>query len=123
LRLDSFISDGAAKYDYNIITIEHVLPQTVAAGSDWEIKWPDEDERKTWLHKLGNIILLSRRKNSQAQNYDFLTKKEHYFSTRAGVSSFALASQVLSRSDWTPSIVETRQKELLEAYKKGWDLG
>ena len=32
LRLDSFISDGAATYDPTILTIEHVLPQTVPAA-------------------------------------------------------------------------------------------
>lgn len=32
LRLDSFLSDGAASYDPTLLTIEHVLPQTVAEG-------------------------------------------------------------------------------------------
>lgn len=36
LRLDSFVADGAATYDPSILTIEHVLPQTVAKGSKWE---------------------------------------------------------------------------------------
>ncbi len=122
LRLDSFISDRAAQYDYTVITVEHVLPQTVAAGSYWAQEWPDENLRRAWLHKLGNIILLSRRKNSQAQNYDFQLKKTKYFSSHAGVSSFALATQVVCKSEWTPAIVETRQKELLDACKKGWNL-
>jgi hypothetical protein len=33
LRLDSFLSDGAATYDPSILTIEHVMPQTVAEDS------------------------------------------------------------------------------------------
>ena len=36
LRLDSFLSDGAASYDASLLTIEHVLPQTVDAESQWE---------------------------------------------------------------------------------------
>ena len=35
LRLDAFISDGGATYDPTILTIEHVLPQTVNKESEW----------------------------------------------------------------------------------------
>lgn len=121
LRLDSFVSDGSARYDSKLLTIEHVLPQTVAPGSQWEKDWPDPDEREKWLHKLGNILPLSKRKNSQAQNYEFSVKKEKYFKTK-GVSSFALTTQVLNYTDWTPSIVQKRQSELIEICKKSWDL-
>lgn len=123
IRLDSFLSDGIAKYDYDKITIEHVLPQTVTKGSEWDRVWEKEEDRKMWLNKIGNLIPLSRQKNSQAQNYEFKKKKEKYFSTNnGGVSSFALATQVLQEEEWTPSIVKERQKELITAYKKGWEL-
>ena len=122
LRLDSFVSDGAAAYNSKVLTIEHVLPQTVAAGSGWEAMWPDVDERTFWLHKIGNLLPLSKRHNSQAQNYEFDVKKEKYFKGKAGTTSYALASQVLSYSQWTPAIVKTRQDELIDIYKKNWDL-
>ena len=122
LRLDSFVSDGSATYDSRILTIEHVLPQTVAAGSQWEQWWPDEEQRWQWLHKIGNLLPLAKRTNSQAQNYEFDVKKEKYFMGKAGVAAFALTTQVLSYDIWTPEIVENRQKELLEVYKKNWDL-
>ena len=35
LRLDSFLVDGAATYDPTVLTIEHVLPQTLDSGSIW----------------------------------------------------------------------------------------
>lgn len=121
LRLDSFVSDGSAYYDSKLLTIEHVLPQTVPPGSQWEKDWPDVTEREKWLHKLGNILPLSKRKNSQAQNYEFPIKKEKYFKTK-GVSAFALTTQVLSYNEWTPAIVQKRQSELIEVCKKNWDL-
>lgn len=121
LRLDSFVSDGSAYYDSKLLTIEHVLPQTVTPGSQWEKDWPDVTEREKWLHKLGNILPLSKRKNSQAQNYEFPIKKEKYFKTK-GVSAFALTTQVLSYNEWTPAIVQKRQSELIEVCKKNWDL-
>ena len=104
---------GSATYDSRILTIEHVLPQTVAAGSQLEKWWPDEDQRWQWLHKIGNLLPLAKRTNSQAQNYDFDVKKEKYFMGKAGVAAYALTTQVLSHDIWTPEIVEKRQKELL----------
>ena len=122
LRLDSFVSDGAAKYDSKVLTIEHVLPQTIAPGSKWEANWPIAAERDQWLHKIGNILPLSKRKNSQAQNYEFDVKKEKYFKGKSGTASYALTSQVLSYSEWTPAVVKKRQEELIEVYKRNWDL-
>lgn len=122
LRLDSFVSDGAATYDSKVLTIEHVLPQTVAQGSEWEKNWPDASVRERWLHKIGNIVPLSKRMNSQAQNYEFDVKKEKYFKGKTGIASYALTTQVLSYSEWTPDVVEKRQNELIKIYKKNWDL-
>lgn len=123
LRLDAFLSDGAASYKSNILSIEHVLPQKVEPGSEWDIIWNDKKERTDWLNKIGNLIPLTRRHNSKAQNYDFKTKKEKYFkNTDAGVTSYALATDVLNYDEWTPDIVKARQKKLIDTYKIGWDL-
>ena len=123
LRLDAFMSDGAASYKSNVLSIEHVLPQTVSPGSEWDKTWADVDDRSYWLNKIGNLIPLTKRHNSKAQNYDFKTKKEKYFkNTDAGVTSYALATDVLNYDEWTPDIVKARQKKLIDAYKKGWDL-
>ena len=122
LRLDSFVSDGSATYDSKILTIEHVLPQTVSAGSQWEEWWPDPDKRAEWVHKIGNLLPLAKRTNSQAQNYDFNLKKEKYFRGKAGVAAFALTTQVLLYTEWKPEIVKARQEELIGVYKKNWDL-
>ena len=122
LRLDSFVSDGAATYNSKILTIEHVLPQTVAADSGWESMWPDVNERAYWLHKIGNLIPLTKRHNSEAQNYEFDVKKEKYFKGKAGTTSYALATQVLSYSQWTPVTVRARHDALIDVYKKNWDL-
>ena len=123
LGLDSFVSDGAASYDSKILTIEHVLPQTVDPESEWAKWWPDEKERNLWVHKIGNLLPLAKRTNSQAQNYDFEKKKDKYFKGKAGVASYALTTQVLSHNTWTPDIVKERQKELIQVYIDNWDLG
>ena len=75
LRLDAFMSDAAASYDHSILTIEHVLPQTVDPESKWATIWPDVDERQAWIHRIANLVPLNQRRNSKARNYDFDRKK------------------------------------------------
>ena len=60
------------------ITVEHILPQNPSEDSEW-VKLFTKEERDEWTNKLGNLVLLSKRKNSRAQNYDFKRKKEVYF--------------------------------------------
>ena len=122
LRLNSLLSDAGVRYDYPTITIEHVLPQNPDKKSEWLRKFQNEDERAEWTGKLANLVLLSRRKNSSAQNYDFNKKKETYFQ-KGGVATFALTTQVLSEPDWTPEVLQRRQKKLIRALKKEWWLG
>ena len=120
LRLDEHLSKGEATYNYPVITIEHVLPQRLTPGSEWARTF-DEVERQELTNKLGNLLLLSRRKNSGAQNRDFDYKKKSYFS-RNGTSPFALTTQVLEHSHWTPEVVRERQKVLVNHCKEIWKL-
>lgn len=119
-RLDSFISDGAATYDPKVLTIEHVLPQTVSPESEWSMWWPDAAERKAWVHRLANLVPLNKKKNSSAQNYDFGRKCGIYFAGANNVSSYALTSQVISQAVWTPQIMKARQQALLNVLYERW---
>jgi Protein of unknown function DUF262/Protein of unknown function (DUF1524) len=122
LRLDELLSGGSAIYNSSIISVEHVLPQNPPAGSRWLTGFPNEADREKWVHKLGNLVLLTRRKNSQAGNLDFSEKKMKYFSTKAGVANFALTSKVLAETVWTPETLKRRQSELIGAIEELWRL-
>lgn len=122
LRLDTLLADAGARYDYPTITIEHVLPQNPRGNSQWLTDFPNEEERMEWTHRLANLVLLSRRKNWQALNYDFDRKKTEYFQ-RGSVAPFALTARVLAESEWTPKVLARRQRELIDAFKKEWRLG
>lgn len=122
LRLDSFVSDGAASYSPNTLTIEHVLPQSVDAGSEWEATWPDVEVRTQWMHRVGNLVPLTQRKNSMAQNYPFAQKKNIYFARRGGVASYALTSDVLNTNEWTPASLAQRQSGLQQVFVDRWRL-
>ena len=119
-RLDSFMSTGDAIYDLSTKSIEHVLPQTPDPESQWCKNWTDE-EREKWTNKIANLVLLNRRKNSSAGNKEFEEKKETYFKV-GGTTPFALTASVLNEPNWTPTVVEERQKEIINLFKQKWDL-
>lgn len=121
LRLDALLSAGGAAYEYETVTVEHVLPQNPPQDSQWLEWFPDPKDRIMWVHRLGNLALLTRKKNSAASNYDFSKKKQAYFS-RKGISPFVLTTQVLGKEEWTLEIVEKRQKELLAVFESHWCL-
>jgi hypothetical protein len=121
LRLDDLLSGGGATYDYPTVTVEHVLPQNPAGDSAWIDWFPDPEVRAQWVHRLGNLALLTRKKNSGASNYEFDRKKDAYFAN-GGVSPFTLTTQVLGHETWTPPTVAARQASLLARLSQHWRL-
>jgi hypothetical protein len=65
---------------------------------------------------------LTRRINSAASNWDFKKKKEKYFQTKKGASTFALTLRVLQKGAWALSDLEQNQKELMEKFQEVWQL-
>ena len=121
LRLDASLSEGEARYEHPIVSIEHVLPQNPAENSEWMKLFSDGGEREKLTHCLGNLLLLSRRKNSGAQNYEFERKKSEYFAQNE-VCSFALTTEVLKHDQWTPEVIYERQNRLLARCSDIWKL-
>jgi hypothetical protein len=122
LRLDEVLADSSGViHDFPLITVEHVLPQNPKQGSRWLLDFTDGD-RVFWTHRLGNLVLLNRSKNAQAQNYDFTDKKTKYFLSKKGVTTFALTSQVLATAEWTPEVLVERQQLLLKTLASEWGL-
>lgn len=123
LRLDEALAKSpGVRYEHRLITVEHVLPQNPAPGSQWLNDFTT-NERNEWTHRLANLVLLNQAKNSEAQNFDFDKKKSKYFTGKRGVATFALTSQVLNEPEWTPTAMQDRQKTLLAALRDEWDLG
>lgn len=121
LRIDGLLAEAKAPHSRTNPTVEHVLPQTPEAGSQWLAWWPDAEERASWTHRLGNLLLLTRRKNSQASRLEFEEKKKKYFQAKGGVSDFPLTTMVLQERTWDPPVVARRQGELLEVLRKHWE--
>jgi hypothetical protein len=121
LRLESLVRAPGVQLQ-DAVSLEHVLPQTPPAGSEW-IKWfPDENEREAWTHRLANLVPLDRKKNSSASNADFAKKKDTYFRGKGTASPFVLTQEVRAENEWTPAILAKRQERLVGVLKKHWDL-
>jgi len=120
-RIEASMTAGGVIFDHKTVSIEHVLPQTPAAGGDWDEHF-GELERDLWTNRLANLVLLPRRKNSAAQNYEFDVKKDKYFSGPDGSSPFLLTMKVLQTPVWTPTVLEARQPELVDTLRTIWGL-
>ena len=108
LRLELAAAELKAIREFHAKTTEHVFPQAPAPGGDWD-KAATEEERRKFVNKLGNLVLLSQGKNSSASNREFPNKKQTYLSPR--VSDFPRSNQVLGYDTWTPDIIKQRSEE------------
>ncbi|QDZ41167.1 DUF262 domain-containing protein [Euhalothece natronophila Z-M001] len=120
LRLDSALAEGSLSPSFNakLNTIEHVLPQTLSPS--WEKMGWTPELHENWVHRLGNLVLLSRKKNAAAGNYSYEKKKTAYFQS-GSATVFPITTRVLSQPEWTPAIVESNQSYYLNTLKKIWN--
>ena len=97
LRIDMELQpleEQRPEYNLSSITLEHILPRNPPPNSEWVRKF-DELTRYEWTDRLGNLVLISGRKNTKASNYDFKRKKEEYLGRRA--KTLAITQEVLNQ--------------------------
>ena len=108
------------------ITIEHIYPQT-PKDEYWELRF-DTDSKRALVHSLGNLLLLSRSKNTQQQNYSFDKKKNTTRDNEGKVvhNGYDIGShseiEVSKNQEWTPVQIIRRGKSLLEFLLKHWEI-
>jgi len=92
--------------------VDHILPEKWYKIDYWKERWTNKqaDDR---LNMLGNLTLLSGKKNIQASNNDFQTKKYIYRGIgHDGKTGFDISERIIRESDWTGKQVEERQEWL-----------
>ncbi|WP_025769463.1 DUF262 domain-containing protein [Thioalkalivibrio sp. HK1] len=111
LKLDETYEDENVERNYKgRITIEHILPQKINNQDYWTTRF-NEEEHQELCNTLGNLTLLSRRKNGIAQNSPFDKKKEAYeYSNRK--SSFNMTKDLCLKSEWNLEALKKRHEEL-----------
>lgn len=118
LRLDLEQQDESVLKTYTgRITIEHILPQKLS--NDYWTKRFTTEQHAAWLHKLGNLTLISGTKNSEAQNSDFYKKKNIYDKLN-NKSSFDLTREICTLSEWDIDALIHRHNTLKSVLAKIW---
>lgn len=119
LKIEYLSLDSEVAYigNYKNISIEHVLPQNPKEDSEWRAKFSNED-REEWTNKLGNLILLTKRKNSKLSNSDFEYKKKKYVADK--MLLFPSVFEVYSNGeDWNIDLLKTRQNRIVNLLIEG----
>ncbi len=87
-------------------TLEHIIPQNPQEKTNW-LDF-DMNFRKEMTYKLGNMTLLTKKKNSSAKNYSFDKKKEQYKRTRLSITRSIGEKAVLDEA-----FFQNRQREIV----------
>jgi len=121
LKLDLLYHGHTTKLEMpGTISIEHILPQNPHDNSQWKTDFTDL-EREEWTDKLGNLVLISRRKNSAQGNKEFADKKEKYF--KNNVELFSNSIRIYNQySTWTLTDLEKNHNEVLDKIKQGFNV-
>lgn len=105
-------------------TIEHIYPQT-PTDSYWRERFHalNPQRKQLYLNSLGNLLLLSRSKNSKLQNLPFEEKKKRFDNAGNCMGYFNGSyseREVSEKDDWTPSTIRERGRKMLEFMEERW---
>lgn len=120
LKLDMIFHGHTTSITFpETISIEHILPQNPDDESNW-VKAFDSIERDIWTDRIGNLVLLSCRKNSSQGNLDYIDKKAKYF--KQNVELFSNSVRIFNTyNEWNPDKLKENHKlvisKFLSAYK------
>lgn len=117
LKLDYLYADHSNRMSLEYLSVEHILPQNPKKDSQWRQDFTNE-ERKDWTHRLGNLVLITTRKNTAQGNRDYADKKSRYFDKR--VSTCPNSLRVLQNAQWTPAELKANHNIVLSKLRKSY---
>lgn len=121
LRLEEASQDDSVTKTFSgRLTIEHVMPQALK-DTYWKDRFSPENHG-LWLHRLGNLALLSGSKNYKAQYFDFDRKKKIYLD-RGKKVSFDLTKEICAFTEWNEDVLKARQERLIKLARETWSIG
>jgi len=98
--------------------VDHIFPEKWSSTEYWKKKWT-RDQANNSLHKLGNLTLLSGRKNIVASNDSFDKKRKIYKGKGVdGTTAFLITQKIVNEPDWLENNVKERQQWMIEQIKK-----
>lgn len=110
VKLDYLYADHSQRMSLDFLSVEHLLPQNPKADSQWRKDFSDQ-QREEWTHRLGNLVLITTKKNTSQGNLDYAEKKSRYFQKR--ISTCPNSLRTLQNTQWTPVELEKNHFEVL----------
>ncbi len=115
LKLDYLYQNHDQRMHFETLSVEHVLPQNPTEDSQW-VKDFSEEERNEWTDKLGNLVLITRRKNSSQGRLDYSEKRKRYFEKNIDTCPNSL--RVLQSEKWTPTELKANHQTVLKKTRR-----
>ncbi len=112
LRISDEIAGTLNRVDPATLSVEHVLPQRPSKKSNWKRIFKDADEREALTQCLGNLALVSERRNETLSNDDFDIKRPVLARTASDNPAAALLDDVIKASTWGPSEIRARDARM-----------
>lgn len=110
---------GEKRTSLTNMTVEHILPQNPSDNSQWKNDFTQKD-RDEWTHMLGNLVLISRRKNSRLGRLDFIEKKDKYFLN--SIETFPNSIKVLQNDNWALKDLKDNHRRLLDLIRTHYEI-
>lgn len=120
LKLDYYYQNHDQKMHFETLSVEHILPQNPAENSQW-VKEFTTEQRDEWTHKLGNLVLITMRKNTSQGRLDFTEKVRKYFEKNIDTCPNSL--RVLTKyHQWTPAELKENQSTILNKIQEQYGI-
>ncbi len=105
-KIEEHNTKVAVNFRNSIITIEHIMPQTLEDSWKEELGDNFDEIHKTYLHNIGNLILTEF--NSEIGNKPFSDKK-----AKLETSSLNYRLDVIRRSTWNVQSIKEHQENMI----------
>lgn len=97
-------------------TIEHIYPQNPVVPGPWDGKLQAGEAAANHVHRIGNLLLLPKALNSEAQRKSFSEKKDAY----AKSEGLRIVREITEKADWTQADIEARENKIVAWAKTAW---
>ncbi len=96
-------------------SVEHIFPQKDPSGN-WKGKGRQHVSPESFVHRLGNLLVLPPGINSKAGTKSFANKVEVY----KGAKGLHHVKKVMRLREWNLEAIEKREKDLMKFAKEQW---
>ena len=92
-------------------TVEHILPKRPAKDSQWLADFPDEEERFSACHSIGNLALMDYAENVRLMNSDFHQKLPVI---KEQSKKYRTLASVAEKTAWTHAEIRERAAQMID---------